>query len=50
MLVIGIDAYVHKYEPIEEILKAYLQLARGETIISSMFHTLYYQYGYGVRK
>jgi DNA-binding NarL/FixJ family response regulator len=50
MPVAGIDAYVHKYEPIEEILKAYLQLARGETIISSIFHTLYYQYGYGVRK
>jgi DNA-binding NarL/FixJ family response regulator len=50
MPVIGIDGYVHKYEPIEEILKAYLQLARGETVLSSMFYTLYYQYGYGVRK
>jgi DNA-binding NarL/FixJ family response regulator len=46
----GIDAYVHKYEPIEEIRKAYQQLSRGETIVSDIFHTLYYEYGYGVRK
>jgi DNA-binding NarL/FixJ family response regulator len=46
----GIDAYVHKYEPIEEIRKAYLQLSRGESVVSDIFHTLYYDYGYGVRK
>lgn len=50
MAATGIDAYVHKYEPIEEIRKAFLQLSRGQSVISSMFHTLYYQYGYGVRK
>ncbi len=46
----GIDAYVHKYEPIEEIRKAYEQLSQGEAYISSIFHTLYYEYGHGVRK
>jgi DNA-binding NarL/FixJ family response regulator len=46
----GIDAYVHKYEPIEEIRKAYLQLSRGEAVVSDIFYTLYYEYGYGVRK
>src|ERR1700760_1182667 len=50
MAAAGIDAYVHKYEPIEEIRKAYLQLSRGQSVVSSMFHVLYYQYGYGVRK
>ena len=46
----GIDAYVHKFEPVEEIRKAYQALTAGETVISTMFHTLYYDYGYGVRK
>lgn len=50
MPIAGIDAYVHKYEPIGEIRKAYQQLSNGETYVSSMFHTLYYDYAYGVRK
>ncbi len=50
MPVAGIDAYVHKYEAIGEILKAYQHLSNGEPYVSSMFHTLYYDYGLGVRK
>src|SRR6201991_871393 len=46
----GIDAYVHKYESIDEIRHAYEQLSKGERYISSIFHTLYYDYGHGVRK
>jgi DNA-binding NarL/FixJ family response regulator len=46
----GIDAYVHKYESIDEIRRAYEQLAKGESYISSIFHTLYFDYGHGVRK
>jgi hypothetical protein len=46
----GIDAYVHKYEPIDEIVRGYKQLSGGETFVSSIFHTLYYEYGHGVRK
>jgi DNA-binding NarL/FixJ family response regulator len=46
----GIDAYVHKYESIDEIRKAYQHLSAGESFVSGMFHTLYYDYGYGVRK
>ena len=36
----GIDAYVHKFEPIHEIRRAYEQLSRGEAFISSIFLTL----------
>src|SRR5262249_47387104 len=50
MIETGIDAYVHKFESLEEIIKAYQQLAAGESFVSGMFHTLYYDYGYGVRK
>ena len=50
MAAAGIDAYVHKYESIEEIRKAYCRLAKGESYISGIFHTLYYEYGQGVRK
>lgn len=46
----GIDAYVHKFESIEEIRKAYARLAMGEMYVSEIFHTLYYEYGHGVRK
>lgn len=46
----GIDAYVHKYESIEEIRKAYIRLGKGSPYISEIFHTLYYEYGQGVRK
>lgn len=47
MTAAGIDAYVHKHEPIEEIRKAYERMTRGETYISAIFHTLYYEYGQG---
>ena len=40
----GIDAYVHKFEPIEEIRKACQHLSRGEPFISAIFHTMYYDY------
>jgi DNA-binding NarL/FixJ family response regulator len=40
----GIDAYMHKYEPIGEIRKAYSCLSAGEGYISTIFHTLYYEY------
>jgi DNA-binding NarL/FixJ family response regulator len=50
MILTGIDAYVHKYESIEEIIKTYAQLSKGETYISGIFHALYYEYGYGLRK
>ena len=46
----GIDAYVHKYESIDEIRKAYQHLSTGESYVSGIFHTLYYDYGYGVRR
>jgi DNA-binding NarL/FixJ family response regulator len=48
MGVVGIDAYVHKYESIDEIRKAYDELSKGGTYISGIFHTMYYQYGPGV--
>jgi len=50
MAATGIDAYVHKYESIEEIRKAYYRLAKGESYVSEIFHTLYFEYGQGVRK
>ena len=46
----GIDAYVHKYESIEEIRKAYVRLGKGSPYVSEIFYTLYYEYGQGVRK
>ncbi|MBS1663305.1 MAG: response regulator transcription factor [Bacteroidetes bacterium] len=50
MAATGIDAYVHKYESIEEIRRAYQSLSSGEAYVSSIFHTLYYEYGHGVRR
>jgi DNA-binding NarL/FixJ family response regulator len=50
MEIVGIDAYVHKYESIDEIRKAYAELSKGERYISGIFHTMYYQYGLGVRR
>jgi DNA-binding NarL/FixJ family response regulator len=47
---VGIDAYVHKFEPIEEIRKAYQRLSHGEPFVSAIFHALYYDYGLGIRK
>jgi len=45
MEVSGIDAYVHKYEPLEEIRKTYMRLSAGESYISAIFRTLYSEYG-----
>lgn len=45
-----IDAYVHKFEPIQEIRKAYQHLSLGDTFISAIFHALYFDYGLGIRK
>jgi DNA-binding NarL/FixJ family response regulator len=42
---IGIDAYLHKYESVDEIRKAYSCLLAGERYISGIFRTLYYDYG-----
>jgi DNA-binding NarL/FixJ family response regulator len=50
MASIGIDGYVHKYESLEEIKKAYSHLSQGQPFVSEIFHTLYYDYGQGVRK
>jgi DNA-binding NarL/FixJ family response regulator len=50
MTTTGIDAYVHKYESIEEIGNAYVHLSKGEPFVSEIFHTLYYEYGQGLRK
>jgi DNA-binding NarL/FixJ family response regulator len=49
MAATGIDAYVHKYESIEEIKKAYQHLSRRENYVSEIFHILYYEYGQGVK-
>jgi DNA-binding NarL/FixJ family response regulator len=46
----GVDAYVHKFEPVEEIRKAYLRLQAGELYISGIIHTLYYEYGLKLQK
>ena len=39
-----IDACLHTFEPVEEIRSAYEHILRGETFISSMLRTLYYEY------
>jgi DNA-binding NarL/FixJ family response regulator len=36
----GIDAYVHKYEPVHEIRRVYEQLSKGEPCVSAIFLTL----------
>jgi len=36
----GIDAYVHKHEPVHEIRRVYEHLSKGETPISAIFLTL----------
>jgi DNA-binding NarL/FixJ family response regulator len=46
----GIDAYVHKHESTDEILRTYQHLSLGQPYISGMFHTLYFEYGFGAGK
>lgn len=50
MAAAGIDAYVHRYETIDEIREAYRQLTAGMPFVSGIFRTLYHDYGYDVRK
>lgn len=50
MQMAGIDAYVHRHESVEEILEAYNRLSAGTPYISGIFRTLYYDYGYDLRK
>jgi DNA-binding NarL/FixJ family response regulator len=38
------DACVHKFEPAEEIRRAYFQLIAGGTYLSPIFDTLYHSY------
>jgi DNA-binding NarL/FixJ family response regulator len=40
----AIDACVHTFEPVEEVRSAYEHLHRGESFISPMLRTLYYEY------
>ena len=47
---LGIDAYIHKYEDIDEIRYAYTRLSAGERYISGIFHTLYFEYCLDVEK
>jgi hypothetical protein len=35
---------LHTFEPVEELRSAYQHLLRGETFISPMLRTLYYDY------
>jgi DNA-binding NarL/FixJ family response regulator len=46
----GIDGYVHRHESVDEIREAYRRLSAGTPFISGIFRTLYYDYGYDVRK
>lgn len=40
----GIDACVHKYETPEEVRNAWWRLCSGEAYVSTILHTLYYEY------
>jgi len=44
MEALEIDAYVHKFETIEEIRDIYLHLAAGERCISDILYTLFFKY------
>jgi len=46
----GIDAYVHKYETVDEIRNAYLRLSTGEAYVSGILHTMYYEYHVDLEK
>lgn len=41
---LGIDAYVHRYECMEEIQKAYIRISANERYISELFYTLFNDY------
>jgi|GEM_PF-569650 DNA-binding NarL/FixJ family response regulator len=41
---LGIDAYVHRYECMEEIQRAYIRISANERYISELFYTLYNDY------
>jgi DNA-binding NarL/FixJ family response regulator len=40
----GVDAYVHRYESMDEIQKAYTRISLNERYISELFYTLYNDY------
>jgi DNA-binding NarL/FixJ family response regulator len=40
----GVDAYVHRYESMDEIRKAYTRISLNERYISELFYTLYNDY------
>jgi DNA-binding NarL/FixJ family response regulator len=40
----GIDACVHRFEPIQEIQNAYTRLAQHESYLSDILHTLFNDY------
>lgn len=40
----GVDAYVHRYESMDEIQKAYARISLNERYISELFYTLYNDY------
>jgi DNA-binding NarL/FixJ family response regulator len=46
----AIGAYVHRQEPVDEILLAGQHLSAGQPYLSGMFRTLYYDYGLGRKK
>jgi DNA-binding NarL/FixJ family response regulator len=41
---LGIDAYVHRYECMEEIQRAYIRIAANERYISELFYNLFNDY------
>lgn len=40
----GVDAYVHRYESMDEIQKAYMRISLNERYISELFYSLYNDY------
>lgn len=41
---LGIDAYVHRYECMAELQRAYIRISANERYISELFYTLYNDY------
>ena len=41
---LGIDAYIHKWEAIDEVIKGYERLSAGLPYISRILHTLFYDF------
>jgi DNA-binding NarL/FixJ family response regulator len=47
METLHIDAYVHKFEAIEEVRDIYIRLTADENCISNMLYTLFFKYQLG---